>query len=144
MQFRSQTGETIRIANTNGHVANVGPDWTPVHKSLEATAYAAGLISQNMTKDRATKNISDSMIEGMSKIALEKDQVKKIIYGWYTNLNEHRSKFKKNNEPSQTEITKALGFKTQAGYVAQMAHEVRQELGIPKGRLEPDQVSEED
>lgn len=143
MQFRSQNGEEVRIANTSGHVAIVGAEWTSVHKSLESTAYAAGLISQNMTKDRAVKNVSDSMIEGMSKIALEKDQVKKVIKSWYTNLSEHSNKFKKNNEPSQTEITKALGFKTQAGYVAQMAHEVRQELGIPKGKLEPVKVEED-
>lgn len=135
MQFRSQTGEQVRIANTAGHVALVGSDWTVVHKSLEPQAYAAGLISQNMTKDRAIKQVPDAMVEGMSKIALEKEQVKKLIKSWYTNLNEHRDKFKKNNEPSQTAITKALGFKTQAGYIAQMAHEVRGELGIPKGHL---------
>lgn len=137
MQFRSQNGEVVRIANTSGHVALVGPEWTVVHKSLEADAYAAGLISQNMTKDRAVKTVSDSMIEGMSRIALEKQQVKQVIRSWYSNLEEHKDKFKLNNEPSQTEITKALGFKTQAGYIAQMAHEVRQELGIPKGQLEP-------
>jgi hypothetical protein len=138
MQFRSQNGETVRIANTAGHVALVGSDWTPVHRSLEAQAYASGLISQNMTKDRAIKQVPESMIEGMSKVALEKEQVKKLIFKWYTNLADHRDKFKKNNEPSQTEITKALGFRTQAGYIAQMAHEVRQELNIPKGRLETD------
>ncbi len=137
MRFRSQNGETVRVCNTGGHVALVGPEWTKVHKSLEADAYAAGLISENMTKDRAIKQIPETMVEGMSKIAIEKDQVKKVIKSWYTNLSEHEDKFKKNKEPSQTEITKALGFKTQAGYVAQMAHEVRQELGIPKGHLKP-------
>lgn len=137
MQFRSQNGEKVRIANTAGHVAIVGPEWTPVHKSLEAQAYAAGLIAQNMTKDRAIKQIPESMVEGMSKIALEKEQVKKILLSWYTNLSEHRDKFKQNNEPSRTEMTKALGFRTQAGYIAQMANEVRRELGIPKGGLEP-------
>ena len=144
MQFRSQNGEKVRIANTAGHVAWVGPEWTSVHKSLEVQAYSAGLISQNMTKDRAIKQIPESMVKGMSQIAVEKDQVKKLLFGWYTNLEENRDKFKKNNEPAQTEVTKALGFKTQAGYIAQMAHEVRQELGIRKGHLEPDSVQEED
>lgn len=144
MQFRSQSDEVVRIANTSGHVARVGPEWTSIHKSLEAQAYASGLISQNMTKDRAIKQIPESMVEGMSKIALEKEQIKKLLMKWYTNLPEHGNKFKKNNEPAQTEITKALGFSTQAGYVAQMAHEVRQELGIPKGHLEPLKASEED
>lgn len=144
MQFRSQDGETVRIANTAGHVALVGSDWTPVHKSLEVQAYAAGLISQNMTKDRAIKQVPESMVEGMSKIALEKEQIRKVILSWYSNIAEHENKFKKNKEPSQTEITKALGFKTQAGYVAQMAHEVRQGLGIPKGHLKPLTKVEED
>jgi len=143
MRFRSQSDEVVRIANTSGHVAVVGPEWTNVHKSLEADAYAAGLISQNMTKDRAIKQVPDSMVEGMSKIALEKEQVKSLIKKWYTNLSEYEHCFKKNNEPAMTEITKALGFKTQAGYVAQMAHEVRQELGIPKGHLKPLTEAEE-
>lgn len=139
MKFRSPDDEPRRVTAGLG-AWTIGTEWRELPKHAEAEAYAAGCISQAMTKNQAEKSVPDSLVKGIAKQEMEKKKVKEIVKMWYMDPNNYLDCFKKNKDPSVAAMTKALGYKTQEGYVRAAGHEVRQELGIRKGELFPADV----
>jgi len=51
IKFRSITGKPIHVANTLGHAAQVGEEWTWLHPTLHREALMRGCVSNAMVEE---------------------------------------------------------------------------------------------
>ena len=52
-EYRSRTGEPVRVASTSGHVIVVGKEFMPIPPALEAEVIAKGCVSRTLYNEMA-------------------------------------------------------------------------------------------
>lgn len=109
-RFRSRNGEDIRVALTNGHVAVITSEWSPVIPLLWEAAYASGCVSEDMEVHKELDRVKESgMLDEVEKLAALKGKVKDAIV---TAIKDNNIKaFTKNNGPTAKYLTEAVGEK---------------------------------
>lgn len=109
-RFRSRTGEDVRVALTNGHVAIITSEWSPVVEILWEAAYAAGCVSEDMDVHKELDRVKDTgMFSEIERIATLKGKVKDAIM---KAIKEDNIKaFTANSGPTAKYLREAVGEK---------------------------------
>ena len=105
-KFMSPTGEDIRIALLDGHVAVVSGEWRDLPEYFHKEAYAAGCISDDMAKLAEIK-LSEHTVNAIEKVALKKEEIKAAIRELLENYD--KANFTAQNLPKSTVLKSMIG-----------------------------------
>lgn len=126
--FKSFTGEPIRVAMTSGHVFIISSDdWTEIPEFAWKDAYSSGATSEDTVQAAAMSDEVLQIVETKSNVEDRKIQAKKIIKGWIE-AND-LDKFSKNNgKPKSTEIGKILKCQFPNGIRDEVWYQLQEEM----------------
>lgn len=125
-RFKSTSGNQVRIALLNGHVALIGSDWTDLHQRFWNDAYANGCISEDMIKNTSTKDVDPKVLNTLNNIALQKNEVADAIRKL---VKENvLDSFDSNGKPKATQLTSMVGFRVTNPMRDEVWYKVQQEM----------------
>ena len=109
-KFKSTTGQPVRVALIDGHVAIIGTEWTDLHERFHSQAYANMCISEDMIKNAALDGLDPATVNVINNVALQKNEVEAAIRKLIeeNQLDAFDSKYGK---PKSNILTDMVGFR---------------------------------
>lgn len=107
-RFKSMSGEEVRIARIDGHVAIIGTEWTDLHPRFHSDAYAAGCISEDMIRNAPT-DVDPKVVNTLNNIALQKNEVESAIIQLVKDND--LEAFDTKGKPKSSILTKMVNFR---------------------------------
>lgn len=108
--FKSITGDRVRIALLDGHVTWVEEGWTSLHPRFHSAAYAAGCVSEDMYRNSKLSDADARVANTMQNVALQKNEIEDAIRKLVAE-NDLDSFDKKNGRPKSTVLSEMVGFR---------------------------------
>lgn len=124
MQFRSPTGEPIKLTSTSGHSAIVGADWRPLPQILHREALSHG-CECDQTKFKAVDPVPQAGPQAVSTIV---DHAGAYRQALETMLGrEEEADFTNAGLPDIRQVSKLCGFQARKEDVLHVWHAMVQE-----------------
>jgi len=126
--FKSFTGEDIRVAMTSGHVFLISTgEWTSIPKFAWRDSYSAGAVSEDTVQAAAIDKTTMDIVKTKTKVEDRKLMAKEIVKGWIEE-NDLEKFSTKDGKPKSTEIGKILKCQFPNGQRDEIWYQLQEEM----------------